>query len=81
MLIKSIEGATRIVGKAQGYLGLPIRDAVTDCPVNGPNTPTMTTAWEPTPEELQKLANGAPIYLTIQGTMPPPVVVWVGDEA
>ena len=26
MMIAHIEGATRICGKAQGYLGLPLRD-------------------------------------------------------
>jgi hypothetical protein len=80
MLIKAIEGATRVLGKSQGYLGLPVRDDLIDCPVNGPNTPRMMTAWEPTPAELRKIVNGAPIYLSIHGTMPPPVMLLVGEE-
>lgn len=55
MLSGHIEGATRIVGKSQGYLGLAIRDEAICCTVNGPQTPSMTTAWMPTPEELAAL--------------------------
>ena len=47
-----IQGATRIVGKSQGYLGLAIRDETVNCTVNGPDTPAMVTAWLPTPAEL-----------------------------
>jgi hypothetical protein len=36
MQVGVIEGATRIVGKSQGYLGLPIRDERFNCSVNGP---------------------------------------------
>src|SRR3546814_14399795 len=44
MLIARIEGATRIVGRSQGYHGLPLRDEMVACPVNGPATPCMVTA-------------------------------------
>lgn len=44
MLIAAIEGVTRRIGKSQGYLGLPVRDDTINCAVNGPETPTMTTA-------------------------------------
>jgi hypothetical protein len=33
MHIGRIEGTTRVVGKSQGYLGLPIRDVVINCSV------------------------------------------------
>lgn len=84
MLIKRIEGATRVVGKAQGYLGLPIKDEVAEiaditieCTVNG-KTPAMVTAWEPTPEELAALMRGASVHVRILGNVPPPMMVEVG---
>jgi hypothetical protein len=51
MQIGRILGATRILGKAQGYLGLPVRDETINCTVDGPGTPSMVTAWLPTPKE------------------------------
>jgi hypothetical protein len=39
----------------------------------------MTSAWFPTPEEIQRLLRGAPIYLTIAGTQHPPVQLLVGE--
>lgn len=78
MLIQMIEGATRVIGKAQGYIGLPLKDAKVDCPVAGKDTPTMTTSWMPTPEELVVLNAGAPVYVTIYGTQHPPILVSTG---
>lgn len=77
MEIGVIEGATRIVGKSQGYLGLPIRDEVISCSVNGP-TPSMVTAWKPTPAELEALIAGASVHVRILGQVPPPMNVTVG---
>jgi hypothetical protein len=73
------KGANRLVGKAQGYMGLPIKDDMIDCPVNGPNTPRMTTAWIPTPEEIAKLVMGASVHVKMLGRIPPPMLVEVGD--
>jgi hypothetical protein len=78
MQIGRIEGATRVIGKSQGYMGLPLRDAVVNCSVNGPDTPTMTTAWLPTPEELAALNAGASVHVTILGVAHPPILVGVG---
>jgi hypothetical protein len=78
MNIQRIQGATRVLGKSQGYLGLPVRDQVMDCPPAG-IVPTMTTAWEPTPDELEAIARGAPVYVRIFGTMHPPITVYVGE--
>lgn len=77
MEIGVIEGATRIAGKSQGYLGLPIRDEVINCSVNGP-TPSMLTAWKPTPAELAALNAGASVHVRILGRVPPPMNVTVG---
>jgi hypothetical protein len=79
MIIAMISGATRIIGRSQGYIGLPLRDELIDCPVNGPNTPSMVTAWEPTPDELAKLNAGAPVHLRILGSAHPPVMLSVGE--
>jgi len=76
MLINSIEGATRRIGKSQGYKGLPLRDEV--CPHNGHQ---MVTSWQPTPAEAKRLAAGAPIYLTVLGSVHPPVLLSVGEMA
>lgn len=80
MMIKHIEGATRVLGKSQGYLGLPLRDELTNCAVNGEGTPSMVTAWEPTPAEIEAIIAGAPIYLRIIGTAHPPVNIEVGPH-
>lgn len=80
MQIGRISGATRVVGKGQGYLGLPVRDDVINCTVNGPNTPEMVTAWLPTPDELAALNAGAAIHVHIIGTAHPPIIVDVGSE-
>lgn len=61
MIIAHIEGATRICGKAQGYLGLPLRDELIRDTVNGEGTPAMVTAWTPTPDELAALNAGASV--------------------
>ena len=77
MHIVSIEGATRAVGARQGYLGLPIRDEVMNCSVNGPDTPVMVTAWQPTPDELARLVAGGSIQLRVLGIIHPPVILEV----
>lgn len=80
MQIGMIAGHTRIIGKSQGYLGLPIRDITTECTVNGPETPAMETAWLPTPAEIAAINAGASIILRILGTGHPPVMLYVGEE-
>lgn len=80
MQIGTIEGATRIVGKSQGYLGLPLRDGVRECPVAGGTVPTITSAWLPTPAELAALNAGAAVHVTFDGVSPPPMMVLVGPE-
>jgi hypothetical protein len=79
MQIGMIEGATRIIGKSQGYLGLPLRDELINCSVDGDGTPAMVTAWIPSPDELARLNAGASVHLRVLGTMHPPVMVEVGQ--
>ena len=78
MLIGRIHGATRVLGKSQGYLGLPLRDEVRNTTVDGERTPVMVTAWEPTPDELERLNKGASVHLVVVGTQHPPVMLEVG---
>lgn len=78
MHIGMVEGCTRVIGKSQGYLGLPLRDELIHCSVNGINTPAMITAWFPTPEELAALNAGAPVHLRILGVQHPPVMIEAG---
>lgn len=78
MHIGMVEGCTRVIGKSQGYQGLPLRDELIHCSVNGTNTPAMITAWFPTPEELAALNAGAPVHLRILGMQHPPVMIETG---
>lgn len=78
MLIARIENATRVLGKSQGFLGLPVRDEIIAERVLGDEVPSMVTAWEPTPDELVRLNAGAKIMLRLIGTQHPPVMVEVG---
>lgn len=79
MQIGRISGATRVLGQAQGYLGLPLRDVLISCSVGGEQTPAMETAWLPTPAEIAAIIAGAPIILRVLGTAHPPVMLEVGE--
>jgi hypothetical protein len=79
VIIKRIEGATRVIGQSQGYQGLPLRDEGIACPVNGAGTPSMVTAWEVTPDELVRIEQGAPVLLRVLGSVHPPVMITVGE--
>jgi hypothetical protein len=82
MLIARIPHATRVLGKSQGYLGLPVRDELRNTTVDGPQTPCMVTAWEPTPDQIERINAGEKIHLVILGTVHPPVMLevpWPAD--
>lgn len=40
---------------------------------------SSVTAWEPAPDELERLNKGAPVHLRILGTQHPPVMLMVGE--
>lgn len=75
MMIKMIAGVTRVLGKSQGYLGLPIRDEVMETQEAGA-VPCMVSAWEPTPDEITHIAAGGTVYLRVLGVGHPPVLIW-----
>jgi hypothetical protein len=79
MQIGRIKDATRVIGKSQGYMGLPLRDEIINCKVSGEGTPSMVTAWHPTPRELDALNAGAPVHVRLVGTAHPPIIVEVGE--
>lgn len=79
MLIARIVGATRLLGKSQGFLGLPVRDEVINCAVTGEGTPCMVSAWHPTPDELAALNAGAAVHVRLIGVAHPPIMVEVGE--
>lgn len=78
MQSERIKDATRVVGKAQGYQGLPVRDELTLDVVPGVEVPVMVTAWQPTPAELQALVKGANVHVHLYGKTHPPIRVSVG---
>jgi hypothetical protein len=47
------------------------------CKVKG--RPMFITAWEPTPEELEKLNKGGKVLLFVSGDQHPPVKLGVGE--
>lgn len=81
MMIKRIPGATRVLGKSQGYLGLPVLDQEVFDQVSGESHPTMTTAWEPDPRELDRLRRGGNVHVQIFGRNHPPIILTVGEPA
>lgn len=81
MISARIKGATRVLGKSQGYIGLAVRDETINSTVDGENAPCMVTAWEPTPAELAALNAGALVYVRILGTAHPPILVQVGEHS
>lgn len=73
MIIKRIEGATRVFGDPGDMEShcstLAIRDVVTK------DGNFMVSAWEPTPDELKALNNGASVQLWIRGNVHPVVAM------
>lgn len=76
MISARIPGFTRELAKDQeDYRRLWIRDEsvqVADRLMNA-----MTSAWEPTPQQIEALVAGGKIYLQILGNVHPPVCLWV----
>lgn len=81
MITGKISGFTRVLGapadwdeERDGWCGgLAIKDQPCE---NGMNY--MISAWEPNPDELERIKAGAPILLLIVGVVHPPVMLSVG---
>ncbi len=82
MIIGRIHGATRELGtpkdwdnERDGECGsLAIVDIQTER-----GRPQMVSAWFPTPDEVKRMATGQPVYLSVFGTVHPPVALWVPE--
>jgi len=80
MLIGRHAATTRTLGAPANWnrdadvccVRLPIADMASQ------SGPVMESAWLPTPEELERLAAGAPIILGVLGEYHPPVYLTVG---
>lgn len=80
MMVGRIPGATRNLGAPPGWVDdvsgpcahLPVLDGESGGYL------TMTSAWIPTPEEIERISAGAPVYLTIVGAGHPVVALGVG---
>jgi len=81
MLPGRIQGHTRYLGKPPGWEPETDGDcahlAVLDTDLGG--LPIMMSVWEPTPKEIEALARGAKIVLTVVGTGHPPVALHVDE--
>lgn len=80
MIICRIEGFTRVLGKSQGYIGLPVKDIILRDPDNGKVMEAMETAWEPTPSELESLCKGQKVKIRLLCPHFIPIIVRVGES-
>lgn len=71
MQIMRVEGMTRELGRAQGFIPLPVKDEFISTGNGDTEVHVMVTAWEPSPEELEKIKAGAPIHVSIYGVSMP----------
>ena len=77
-----IQGATLILGAPKewdrdrdGFCGgLAVRQETTTAGA------TMVSAWLPTPDEIERIREGAPIYVYVVDTVHPPITVGVGPR-
>lgn len=77
MDIKEIDGATRTIGKSQGYRGLPLRDEIITTNIGGKDreVPAMFSEWTLSEEEVHQLIKGGTIRLCVLGQSHPPVLL------
>lgn len=79
MIPKRIEGATRYLGAPLGWQPDDDGDCAHLAIKQEFNPPRMSSAWEPTPDELARIAAGAHVVLTVAGSGHPPVMLSVGE--
>lgn len=78
MLVQRIEGTTKIFGAPADWkddgsscVGLPVKEVETE------QGQFMVSAWEPTPDELKALNEGASVQLWVRGVGHPVVALMV----
>lgn len=71
---------TVIIGKSQGYFGLAVNFDILHDPAQNLDVPSLTTAWQPTPNELARLNAGASVIVNIINVVQhPPIMVTIGN--
>lgn len=78
MKVGQISNPTRVLGQAQGFVGLPVRDELVSDGAGWVSS-CMVSEWQPDTRDLALLAKGAPIRIKILGTSHPPILVEVGE--
>jgi hypothetical protein len=78
MIVRRIEGATRVFGAPADWkddgiscVGLPVKEVETEQGV------FQVSAWEPTPDELKLLQEGGSVLLWVRGSGHPVVALSV----
>lgn len=78
-----LEGVSAVIGKSQGYHGLPIR---IEAESGDSTTRYLRSHWEPSPAEIAAIAAGAPIAIVLKVFVDddgvvrhPPIIVQLGD--
>ena len=77
MLPRVIKGANNVVGEKQEYTNLRVRKELVD--VDGQEHTMISSAWEPTPAEMQTILRGGSIILRILADRQPPVKLEVEE--
>jgi hypothetical protein len=73
-----INGATRTLGKPSNMSDEQC-NSLAICDIVHEGFPYMVSAWMPTPEDLKRIMRGQPVYLYIQGTTHPVVMMAVPE--
>lgn len=82
MIPGAIAGANLTLGKPRDMTDQechPLRVRVEEVQYAEGIMRTFTSAWQPTPAELERLNKGASVHLTIVAAGHPPVIVGVGE--
>lgn len=76
MQAEVIPGANLVLGKPADWEDGTC-DPLSVRSVNGPYGRCMVSQWRPTEEELELIKGGCPVYLSVWGSVHPPVAVFV----
>lgn len=75
MIAARIEGFNRVLAENQPeFARLAVR--VENVDLGDRTVDGMTSAWEPTPQELAMLNAGGKVFLQVLGSIHPPVALW-----
>jgi len=80
MQIGRIKGTTRVLGKSQGYIGLPVRDITVRDNKTGETYNAMESAHLLSHDEVDALLRGAPMIMRVMGTAHPPMMLYVDKD-